>query len=110
MNDQRFIQELEDFLSKDICDACAQNSNPHAKPKPSSMKSALIFQACVCRFLVVGCTPLWSHAKNVVGLRWLYSCGITSLSFVVGGAGSNIVILIPLAKGRKASCIFRLRS
>ena len=38
VNDQQFIQELEQFLAKDIRDACARNSNLRAKPKPLNTK------------------------------------------------------------------------
>ena len=34
----------------------------------------------------------------------------SDFSFTSGSAGSNLVILIPLAKGRRANCIFRLPS
>ena len=33
MKDQRFIDELEQFLAKEIRDACAQNNNARAKPR-----------------------------------------------------------------------------
>ena len=32
-------------------------------------RSLIDLQVCVCRLLVVGSTPEWSHAKNVVGPR-----------------------------------------
>ena len=51
VNDQQFIQELEQFLSKDICDACAWNNNPRAKPKPSDPKTALIYKCGFTNFL-----------------------------------------------------------
>ena len=51
VNDQRFIQELQQFLSKDIRDACARNTNPHTKPKPSDMKTALIYKRVFAGFL-----------------------------------------------------------
>ena len=51
VNDQRFIQELEEFLVKDIRDACARNSNPCAKPKPSESKTALIYKRVFADFL-----------------------------------------------------------
>ena len=63
-------------------------------------------QVCVRRLLVVSSTPLWSHAKNVVGPRWPDSDCIAALSLVASAAGNNIVILIPLAKGQMANCIF----
>ena len=44
VNDQKFIDELNEYLVKDICDACAQDTNPHAKPKPSDTKSDLIYK------------------------------------------------------------------
>ena len=50
MNDQRFIQELQQFLSKDIRDACARNTNPHTKPKPSDMKTVLIYKRVFAGF------------------------------------------------------------
>ena len=34
VNDQRLLQAMEQFLAKDIHDACARNNSPHAKPKP----------------------------------------------------------------------------
>ena len=69
VNDQRFLQELEQFLAKDICDACARNSNPRAKPKPSDTKTALIYKRVFADFLYLAPRHLWSHAKNVVGPR-----------------------------------------
>ena len=61
VNDKQLIRELEELLVKDIRNACARNTNLRAKP--------FDLQACVCRLLVVGPTPLWLHAKNVVGPR-----------------------------------------
>ena len=51
MNDQRFIQELEQYLLKDMHGACARNSNPCAKLKPSDMKTALIYKHVFTDFL-----------------------------------------------------------
>ena len=42
VNDQRFIDKPNQYLVKDICDACAQNTNPRAMPKSSNTKSDLI--------------------------------------------------------------------
>ena len=51
VNDQQFIQELEELLAKDIRDACAQNTNPRAKPKASDTKIALIYKRVFGDFL-----------------------------------------------------------
>ena len=51
LNNQRFIQELEQFLAKDIHDACARNSNMRAKLKPSDTKTALIYKRVFVNFL-----------------------------------------------------------
>ena len=51
MNDQPFIQELEQLLLKDIRDACARNHNPRAKPKSLDTKSALIYKCVFADFL-----------------------------------------------------------
>ena len=76
---------------------CAEHESA-CKAEGIGHKDCFDLQVCVRRLLVVAPTPLWLHAKNVVGLRSLDSGGIAGLSFVAGGAGSNIVILIPLAK------------
>ena len=44
VNDQRFFQELEELLAKDIRDACARNTDLRAKPKASNTKSDLIYK------------------------------------------------------------------
>ena len=36
VNDQQFIDDLNKYLVKDIRDACARNSNPHAQRKLSN--------------------------------------------------------------------------
>ena len=51
VNDQRFIHELEPFLSKDIRDACLRNGNPRAKLKPSDTKTAFIYECVFVDFL-----------------------------------------------------------
>ena len=48
VNDQLFIQEQEQFLSKDIRDHCARNNNLRAKP--SYTKTALISIGCAPRY------------------------------------------------------------
>ena len=74
VNDQQFIQGLEQFLAKDIRDACARNSNPVEKLKPSDTKTALIYE----RVFADSCS--WLHAtmvaceecswREVTGLKW----------------------------------------
>ena len=51
VNDQQFIDEPEQFLAKDIRDACAWNSNPCAKPRASDTKTALIYKHVFADFL-----------------------------------------------------------
>ena len=51
MNDQPFIRELEELLAKYIRNACAQNTNPRAKPKASDTKSNLIYKRVFADFL-----------------------------------------------------------
>ena len=51
VNNQWFIQQLEQFLSKDVRDACAQSSNPRAKPKSSNTKSDLNYKRVFADFL-----------------------------------------------------------
>ena len=51
MNDQQFVQELEQFLLKDIRDACAQKSNPRTKLKSSDTKCDLIYKCVFADFL-----------------------------------------------------------
>ena len=51
MKDQRFIQELEHFLSKGTQGACAWNGNPRAKPKPSDTKTTSIYKRVFADFL-----------------------------------------------------------
>ena len=51
VNDQRFVQELEKFLAKDVGDTCAWNNNLHAKPRPSDTKTALIYKRVFADFL-----------------------------------------------------------
>ena len=51
VNDQQFIRELEELLVKDICGACARNTNPGAKPKASDTKTALIYKRVFGDFL-----------------------------------------------------------
>ena len=55
VNDQQFIylfiQELAQFLAKDIRDTCARNSNPRAKPKPSDTKTVVIYKQVFANFL-----------------------------------------------------------
>ena len=51
MKDQRFIQELEELLAKDIRNTCARNMNPRAKPKESDTKSDLIYKRVFADFL-----------------------------------------------------------
>ena len=42
VNDQRFIDDLEQFLAKDIRDACARSNNPRAEPRASDTKTVVI--------------------------------------------------------------------
>ena len=51
MNNQRFIREPEEFLVKDIREACVRNTNPRAKPKVSDTKIALIYKRVFSDFL-----------------------------------------------------------
>ena len=51
VNDKQFIRELEELLVKDICNACARNTNPRAKPKASYTKSDLIYKRVFADFL-----------------------------------------------------------
>ena len=51
VDNQRFIGELEEFLAKDIHDACAWNTNPRVKPKASDTKTALIYKCVFGNFL-----------------------------------------------------------
>ena len=51
LNDQQFIDDLNKYLVKDICDACAWNNNPHAKPKSSDTKSDLMSKCVFPDFL-----------------------------------------------------------
>ena len=51
MNDQQLIEELENYLVKDICDARARNNNPRSKPKSSNTKSNLIYKPVFADFL-----------------------------------------------------------
>ena len=44
MNDQPFIQELEELFAKDIRDACARNTNRRAKPKSSDTNTTVIYK------------------------------------------------------------------
>ena len=81
VNDQKFIDELHD-----IRDACAQNTNPRAKPTSLGTKPDLIYKRVFADFFSRH-HPLWSHGKN--GLR---STNITDLRFAAGGTGSNRVI------------------
>ena len=51
MNGQRYIQEPEQFLAKDIRDTCAWNNNLRAKPKPWDMRTAQIYKRVFADFL-----------------------------------------------------------
>ena len=51
VNDQQFIQELEELPAKDICDACVRNTNPRAKPKASGTKTAFLHKRVFGDFL-----------------------------------------------------------
>ena len=51
VNDQRFIEELEKYLVKDIYDTCVQNKNPRAKLKSSDTNSNLIYKRVFADFL-----------------------------------------------------------
>ena len=51
VTDKRFIRELEEMLVKDICNACARNTNPRAKPKASDTKTDLIYKRVFGDFL-----------------------------------------------------------
>ena len=53
VNDQRFIREPEELLVKDIRNACAQNTNPRAKPKALDTKSDLIYKRVFADFLLL---------------------------------------------------------
>ena len=76
MNKQHFIQDPEQFVLKDIHDACAQNSNSRAKPKPSdrwlsstSLCSPTSFSRL--RAIMVACEEC--SLPEVTGLLW-YRC------------------------------------
>ena len=68
VNDQRFIQELEELLAKDFRDALCAEQQSACKAEGIGHKDCFDLQARVRRLLVVGSTPLLLHAKNVVGL------------------------------------------
>ena len=81
VNDKRFIQELEELLAKDIRNACARNTNPHAKPKASDAKSDLIYKRVFADFLKLaprhyGCMRKcgWPEVTGLRWYRWLELC------------------------------------
>ena len=75
VTDQQLIQELEQFLVKDIRDACVRDNNPRAKPKSSDTKRALIYKfvfayvlCCGIHAIMVACEECsW---PDLTGLSW----------------------------------------